>query len=111
VTNQVDPANQEVDMALYVAVPTEVAKGSSTIPNSVPRDLWLTPMEYMLNVMNNPLVPAERRDKMAAALMAYCHSKQGELGKKEQRQADAGRVAGGGKYASPPAPGGLRRVS
>ena len=33
----------------------------------------LSPMEYMLRVMNNPTVPIERRDRLAATVAPYLH--------------------------------------
>jgi hypothetical protein len=32
-----------------------------------------TPLEYMLDVMNDPNVPEARRDRMANAAAPYCH--------------------------------------
>jgi hypothetical protein len=35
--------------------------------------MQLSPMEYMLRVMNNPTVPVERRDRLAATVAPYLH--------------------------------------
>lgn len=35
--------------------------------------MQLSPMEYMLRVMNNPNVPVERRDRLAATVAPYLH--------------------------------------
>jgi hypothetical protein len=49
-------------------------------PTSAPRDFHaavseagVTPLEYMLSVLRDPTVDAERRDRMAAAAAPYIH--------------------------------------
>jgi len=56
-----------------------------------------TPLEYMLSVMNDPDEDGLRRDKMAMAAAPYVHPRAAEVapGKKEQKQAEAEKVAGG----------------
>lgn len=69
----------------------------------------LSPLEYMLGVMNDDDADAGRRDRMAVAAAPYVHPKAEAVapGKKEQQQAAAeAQVEAGGKYA-PPAPPGL----
>lgn len=60
----------------------------------------LTPLEYMLDVMNDRLADDARRDKMAIAAAPYVHGKAAEAapGKKEQKQEAAEKVAAG-KFA------------
>lgn len=60
----------------------------------------LTPLEYMLRVMNDPSEDGQRRDKMAIAAAPYVHGKAAEAapGKKEQKQEAAEKVAAG-KFA------------
>ena len=60
----------------------------------------LTPLEYMLSVMNSESVDDARRDKMAIAAAPYVHGKAAEAapGKKEQKQEAAEKVAAG-KFA------------
>ena len=60
----------------------------------------LTPLEYMLSVMNSESVDDARRDKMAIAAAPYVHGKAAEVapGKKEQKQEAAEKVAAG-KFA------------
>jgi hypothetical protein len=53
----------------------------------------LTPMDYCLQVMNDPTQCAERRDRFCIALLPYFHTKLGDIGKKEQ-STKAARVAG-----------------
>lgn len=57
----------------------------------------LTPLEYMLKVMNNGEADPARRDRMAVAAAPYIHGKASDAaaGKKEQ-QADAAKTAGEG---------------
>lgn len=60
----------------------------------------LTPLEYMLGLMNDELVEDARRDRMAMAAAPYVHAKAADAapGKKEQRQEEAEKVAAG-KFA------------
>jgi len=66
----------------------------------------MTPLEYMLSVMNDRATDPDRRDKMAVAAAPYVHAKaEAEAkGKKEQRQANAEKSASGGRFAVPTAP-------
>ena len=60
----------------------------------------LTPLEYMLRVMNDPSEDGQRRDKMAIAAAPYVHGRADAVapGKKEQKQEAAEKVAAG-KFA------------
>ena len=58
----------------------------------------LTPLEYMLRVMNDPNEDVDRRDHMAIAAAPYCHARGGEKGKKDD-QKDKARAASNGKFA------------
>jgi hypothetical protein len=52
----------------------------------------LTPLEYMLQVMNDDNVDPNRRDRMAIAAAPFLHAKQeaqSKLGKKEKAQMEA----------------------
>jgi hypothetical protein len=50
-----------------------------------------TPLEYMLAVMHDETAPQERRDRMAMAAAAFCHSRRTieYVGKKETRARDS----------------------
>jgi hypothetical protein len=65
-----------------------------------------TPLQYMLDVMNDPDASPERRDRMAIAAAGYLHGRgAGGLlpkGKREMAR-DAAHTAASGRYA-PPAP-------
>lgn len=65
----------------------------------------LSPLDYMLSVMNDPLADAVRRDRMAQAAAPYVHAKPGDapMGKKEERQ-EAANKAAVGKFAVPAGP-------
>ena len=59
----------------------------------------LTPLEYMLKVMNDPQAEKERRDRMAQAAAPYIHARAGEgVGKKDEKAESAERAAQG-KFA------------
>ncbi len=55
------------------------------------------PMEYLKRVMNDPLEDPKLRADAAKALMPFIHQRQGETGKKEQKQA-AAEQAGTGRF-------------
>jgi phage terminase small subunit len=61
-----------------------------------------TPLEYVLAVMNDPAVDADRRDKMALAALGFVHAKGAQPGKKQQQQ-EAAERATTNRFA-PPAP-------
>ena len=67
----------------------------------------LSPLDYALAVINDPEVPADRRDRMAIAAMPFLHGKVAEQGKKEAKQEAASKASGGrfGRATPPPTPG------
>lgn len=67
----------------------------------------LTPLEYALQVMNDPREPKERRDRLCVAAMPFVHVKKGEGGKREKAAEKAEKLSTG-KFAATPAP--LRAV-
>ena len=62
----------------------------------------LTPMAFMLSIMQNPAQSTARRMRAAALLLPYMHTKPGGAGVKDAQQA-AGAAASG-KFAVPSAP-------
>lgn len=66
----------------------------------------LSPLEYMLQVMNDEYAEDARRDRMAQAAAPYVHARKvaDAPGKKEQRQEAAERASSEGKFAVRPAP-------
>lgn len=63
----------------------------------------MTPLEYMLMVMNDVSADESRRDRMAQAAAPYCHGKMADQGKKEKKD-DAAKKAGAGKFQPGEAP-------
>ena len=64
----------------------------------------LSPLEYMLRVMNDPLIEESRRDRMSIAAAPFVHDRAGAgMGKKDEKDGKA-KKAGKGKFApsSPP---------
>ena len=61
----------------------------------------LSPLEYMLQVMNDAGAEDSRRDRMAVAAAPFVHAKPGDApkGKKEEADDAAHEVASGGKFA------------
>lgn len=70
------------------------------------RKSGMSPLDYMLTVMNDSDADNDRRDRMAIAAAPFVHEKPSDkaLGKKEQAQAEAERVVSAGKFATPPPP-------
>ena len=67
----------------------------------------LTPLDYMLAVMNDPAAETWRRDRMAIAAAAYKHGRPGAgqaAGKKDRQAEAAGAAASSGRFATPAAP-------
>lgn len=74
-------------------------KGSSSKPaaKSVEIRQNLTPLEYMLAVMNNPKAEPDRRDRMAIAAAPYCHQRAADRQRgKKDLAAEAAQHAGDG---------------
>jgi len=65
----------------------------------------VTPLEYMLKVMNNPEADQARRDRMAMAAAPFVHPRVADnrFGKKDG-DAAAAEEAAAGKFAPPKAP-------
>ena len=60
----------------------------------------ITPLAYMLDIINDPAAEPARRDRMAVAAAPYVHAKPAALrpiGKKRQ-QAEAAKTAGGDEW-------------
>lgn len=73
--------HEEIQAAKNPKIPADVLRGAKMAR--------LSPLEYMLNVMNDENTPDERRDRMAIAAAPFLHSKPsdaGKLGKKEERE-------------------------
>ncbi len=86
------------------AAQPEVAKEEQAEVRKAARKAGMTPLDYMLSVMNDADADATRRDRMAIAAAPFVHPKAADAqpGKKEQKQDAAGRV--GGKFSTPLAP-------
>jgi hypothetical protein len=59
-----------------------------------------TPLQHMLDVMNNPAEPPARRDKMAVAAAPYCHQRAELLPKKVRQAAEAKKAGKGTEWGS-----------
>lgn len=72
------------------------------------RQSGMTPLDYMLTVMNDSKADDERRDRMAVSAAPYVHARPTDAlgGKKEQQLAEAEKISGEGKYATPSPPRG-----
>lgn len=57
-----------------------------------------TPLEYMLDIVNDETVDEARRDRLAIAAAPFVHARAGEGGKKDERLTAAKKVATG-KFA------------
>lgn len=59
----------------------------------------LTPLEYMLKVMNDKGADKNRRDRMAQAAAPFCHARKGEGAGKKDEKADKAKNAAKGRFA------------
>lgn len=73
------------------------------------RDHYSSPLELLLDVMNNPQAPTSVRYQAAKDALPYCHPRK-EAGKKEEAKERAKKAAGG-KFQTVPRPSHLRAVS
>ncbi|OWJ71386.1 hypothetical protein CDV50_10290 [Haematobacter massiliensis] len=66
----------------------------------------MTPLEYMLGVMNDGDADDARRDRMAMAAAPFVHARASDVapGKKEQRKETAQQASSAGKFCVPSAP-------
>lgn len=62
----------------------------------------LTPLDYFLGLMRDPLADEKLRFQAAAQALPYMHPKKGEAGKKAEKQDEANKVAS--KFGARPAP-------
>lgn len=62
----------------------------------------LTPLDYFLSLMRDPLADEKLRFQAAAQALPYMHPKKGEAGKKAEKQDEANKVAS--KFGARPAP-------
>jgi len=61
--------------------------------------LNLTPLEYLLKVMNDPLADKTRRDRSAAVAAPFVHTRPG-IGNVKDTRKDKAKAAGHGKFKS-----------
>ena len=73
------------------------------------KDKYNSPLELMLDVMNNPAAPKALRYTAAKDALPYCHARK-EGGKKDER-ADRADKAGKGKFGTVARPSHLRAVN
>ena len=85
-------------------------------PPEIPQDIQddakkaqLTPLDYMIMVMNDDTAEKERRDRMAQVAAPYVHPRADIIGKKDEKKERAKAAAGGGRFA-PSAPPQLKAV-
>lgn len=60
----------------------------------------MTPLEYMLSVMNDEGEDKDLRARMAVAAAPYMHSRKGEGAGKKDEQGARAKAAAGGKFAA-----------
>lgn len=89
------PAGTKTAKEKVPKVPADIKKAAKATQ--------MSPLEYMLTVMNDDDADEIRRDRMAVSAAPFVHGKPGEQGKKEQKQV-AAQTASQGRFAtkSPP---------
>jgi hypothetical protein len=80
-----------------VLVPAGEAVGMPPSPDGNPR---LTPLEYMLGVINDPAADSARRDRLAIAAAPFVHERVADavVGKKQKLQAEAVNAGAGSEW-------------
>lgn len=73
------------------------------------RSTYTDPKDFLLDYVNDPLVPGHEKRQAATALMAYFHPKRGEATKKDER-GEVAKSAGAGRFAPTSTPPALRAV-
>lgn len=73
------------------------------------KDRYSTPLDLMLDVMNNPDAPKSLRYQAAKDALPYCHPRK-EGGKKDEAKERAKKAAGG-KFQTAARPSHLRAVN
>src|SRR5262245_9707227 len=53
------------------------------LPEAVLPEGQISPLQYMLAIINDPTASARRRDRMAVVAARYCHPRAGNLRKKD----------------------------
>jgi phage terminase small subunit len=83
----------------------------AALPGDIVRDAAtkrLSPLEYMLQVMNDPNIDSSRRDRMAVAAAPFIHARKGEGEAKKKDKDERAKTASYGKFKPSPPP--LRMV-
>jgi hypothetical protein len=100
-----------VKKTVEIVEPKAPAKKKACVPVDVVADAATanqTPLEFVLSVMRDKEIDVNRRDRMAALALPFCHPKAGEKGKKEEKSEKA-KAASSGKFA-PSRPPALKAV-
>ena len=85
--------------------------GPAELPQDVLEDLegfQISPLRWMLGVVNDPSADPVRRDRMAASAAQYMHRRMADGGMKAQREAAATKVANTGRFKPGATPRALR---
>jgi len=53
----------------------------------------VTPLSWLLSVVNDPAADPRRRDRAAAALLPFCHARPTPVGKKRQQAEEAAKAS------------------
>lgn len=77
--------NPAVRKAIEAATPSSSSAPGSTMP----RDEYIDPLPFLMDVMNHKGLPLAMRTDAAKQLLPYHHTRKGELGKKELAQQQA----------------------
>lgn len=95
--------------------PRKSKTAPKTIVNDAPKDEAgaaaenLDPLTFMLQVMNDPKAPDDRRDRMAIAAAPFVHARKGIGQGKKAEKAERAKEASTGRFA-PSKPPTLTRV-
>jgi len=92
-------------------VPAKTKTAKTVMPPDIATDLAafaISPLRWMLSVVNDPKAEPARRDRMAASAAQYLHRRLQDGGVKEARDAEARKVAKTDRFKTGTAPKRLR---
>lgn len=108
------PLKSPMSKRQHRSVDDELRHGDG--PNKNPLDSWRlkdryqSPLDLMLDVMNNPQAPGGLRIQCAKDAMPYCHARK-EGGKKDDEKTKAKNTNATSKFGTARAPSHLQRVA
>lgn len=104
------PLKSPVSTRHHRSVDDEPRHGDGPLDPWRLKDRYSSPLDLLLDVMNNPIAPGGLRIQCAKDAMPYCHARK-EGGKKDDEKSKAKSTAAASKFGPGAAPSHLQRVA